>query len=313
MNQYGIKKRGNEKVIRGTDKTVSVEGLKKPAWLKVKCMDTAEVIKLKVHLRNNKLHTVCEEAFCPNIGECFSNGTATFMILGDICTRRCSFCDVAHGRPLMTDPDEPRRLAESVIAMNLKYVVVTSVDRDDLEDGGSKHFIRCIKAIREKNSDIRIEILIPDFKKCLSIALDILSTQLPDVLNHNIETVPRLYRNVRPGSDYKHSLKLLESFKMKHPLVPTKSGIMLGLGETKDEVIEVIHDLNDVGCDLITIGQYLSPSKHHIAVDRYVTPEEFKELADIALSIGIKDVASGPLVRSSYHADQQSKQVLTTQ
>ncbi len=313
MNQYGIKKRGNEKVIRGTDKIISAEGQKKPAWLKVKCMDTAEVIKLKDQLRNNKLHTVCEEAFCPNIGECFSNGTATFMILGDICTRRCSFCDVAHGRPLMTDPDEPRRLAESVIAMKLKYVVVTSVDRDDLEDGGSKHFARCIKAIREKNPDIRIEILIPDFKKCLNIALDILSAQLPDVLNHNIETVPRLYRNVRPGSDYQHSLKLLESFKMKHPFMPTKSGIMLGLGETKDEVIEVLHNLKDVGCDLVTIGQYLSPSKHHISVDRYVSPEEFKELADIALNIGIKDVASGPLVRSSYHADQQSKQVLTTQ
>jgi lipoic acid synthetase len=313
MNEYGLKKRGNEKVIRRTDNDTSVEKQKKPAWLKVKCMDSAEVIKLKDHLRNNKLHTVCEEAFCPNIGECFSSGTATFMVLGDICTRRCSFCDVAHGRPLMPDPDEPRRLAESVSAMKLKYVVITSVDRDDLDDGGSKHFARCIQSVRENNPDIRIEILIPDFKKCLTIALNILSNELPDVLNHNIETVPRLYRNVRPGSAYQHSLNLLKTFKILNPSIPTKSGIMLGLGESKIEVIDVLHDLRNVGVDLVTIGQYLAPSKHHTPVDRYVRPEEFKELEDIARLIGFKDVASGPLVRSSYHADEQSKQILSTQ
>lgn len=311
MKQYGLKKRGSEKVLHDSNNVALVDKEKKPAWLKVKCMDNAEVIKLKDHLRNNKLHTVCEEAFCPNIGECFSNGTATFMVLGDICTRRCSFCDVAHGRPIMPDPDEPRRLAESVISMKLKYVVITSVDRDDLFDGGSKHFGRCIEAVRKSSSKTRIEILVPDFKKCLSVALDKLSEQLPDVLNHNIETVPRLYREVRPGSDYQHSLNLLNTFKIRNPHIPTKSGLMLGLGETKDEVINVLYDLKEAGCDLVTIGQYLAPSKHHITVDRYVCPEEFKELEEIAHEIGFKDVASGPLVRSSYHADQQSKILLS--
>ena len=313
MSKYGLKKRGDAKIIRVANKTSSNIENRKPAWLKVKCMDSAEVIKLKDKLRDNKLHTVCEEAFCPNIGECFSSGTATFMVLGDICTRRCSFCDVAHGRPLMPDPDEPRRLAESVTSMKLKYVVITSVDRDDLDDGGSSHFVRCIQSVRENNPDIRIEILIPDFKKCLTVALDTLSTELPDVLNHNIETVPRLYRNVRPGSSYQHSLNLLKTFKTMNPSIPTKSGIMLGLGENKNEVIDVLHDLKDAGCDLVTIGQYLAPSKHHTPVDRYVSPEEFKELEDIAQLIGFKDVASGPLVRSSYHADQQSKQILGAQ
>jgi len=310
MIEYGVKKRGSEKIKLNIESASNNVVLKKPGWLKVKSLTNDDVSNLKKQLRNNKLHTVCEEAFCPNIGECFANGTATFMILGDICTRRCSFCDVAHGRPIMPDPDEPERLAQSVLSMGLKYVVITSVDRDDLEDGGSKHFLKCVSAVRKINKDIRVEILVPDFRKCSTIALDILSTELPDVFNHNLETVPRLYRTVRPGSDYKHSLQLLQSFKHKNPDVPTKSGIMLGLGETKDEVITVLNDLSQHGCDLVTIGQYLQPSKYHHPVMRYVSPDEFNELKNIAFELGIKDVASGPLVRSSYHADKQSRQIL---
>lgn len=313
MNQYGVKKRGIDKIKISIENTLTDDMTKKPSWLKVKSLDSADVIKLKNQLRNSKLHTVCEEAFCPNIGECFSNGTATFMILGDICTRRCSFCDVAHGRPLMPDPEEPERLAESVLSMGLKYVVITSVDRDDLDDGGSRHFSKCIKAVRNLNPGIRIETLVPDFKKSLDIALDVLAAEVPDVLNHNLETVPRLYRTVRPGSDYKHSLQLLKTFKQMNPQIPTKSGIMLGLGETKEEVVSVLKDLKDHGCDLVTIGQYLQPSKHHHPVIRYVAPEEFQSLKEIALHLGIKDVASGPLVRSSYHADKQSRKILELQ
>ncbi len=311
MNEYGVKKRGIEKIkLKSEPASINVV-LKKPDWLKVKSLTNDDVSKLKKQLRNNKLHTVCEEAFCPNIGECFANGTATFMILGDICTRRCSFCDVAHGRPIMPDPDEPERLAQSVLSMGLKYVVITSVDRDDLDDGGSKHFLKCISAVRKINKDIRIEILVPDFKKCSSIALDILSVELPDVFNHNLETVPRLYTTVRPGSDYKHSLQLLESFKYQNPHVLTKSGIMLGLGETNDEVVSVLKDLHQHGCDLVTIGQYLQPSKFHHPVMRYVSPDEFDELKNTAIELGIKDVTAGPLVRSSYHADQQSQKILS--
>ncbi len=284
--------------------------LKKPDWIKVKHLDADAVTQLKDRLRNNKLHTVCEEAFCPNIGECFSNGTATFMVLGDICTRRCAFCDVAHGRPLMPDPSEPERLAESVKAMGLKYVVITSVDRDDLEDGGSKHFVKCINAIRQLESNVLVEILVPDFRKCLPVALEHLSGEIPDVFNHNIETVPRLYKTVRPGSDYHHSLKLLSDFKKINPEIPTKSGIMLGLGENKEEVVAVLHDLKAHGVDLVTIGQYLQPGKHHHPVMRYVSPHEFDDLRDIAIDIGIRDVAAGPLVRSSYHADKQAKNIL---
>ncbi|MEQ8427905.1 MAG: lipoyl synthase [Gammaproteobacteria bacterium] len=310
MKQYGIKKRGIDKIRIKVETTMPSSSLKKPDWIKVKHLDADAVTQLKDRLRNNKLHTVCEEAFCPNIGECFSNGTATFMVLGDICTRRCAFCDVAHGRPLMPDPSEPERLAESVKAMGLKYVVITSVDRDDLEDGGSKHFVKCINAIRQLESNVLVEILVPDFRKCLPVALEHLSGEIPDVFNHNIETVPRLYKTVRPGSDYHHSLKLLSDFKKINPEIPTKSGIMLGLGENKEEVVAVLHDLKAHGVDLVTIGQYLQPGKHHHPVMRYVSPHEFDDLRDIAIDIGIRDVAAGPLVRSSYHADKQAKNIL---
>lgn len=310
MKQYGIKKRGIDKIRVKVETALPSSSLKKPDWIKVKNLDADAVTQLKDRLRNNKLHTVCEEAFCPNIGECFSNGTATFMVLGDICTRRCAFCDVAHGRPLMPDPSEPERLAASVKAMGLKYVVITSVDRDDMEDGGSKHFVKCIRAIRQLESNVLVEILVPDFRKCLPVALEHLSSEIPDVLNHNIETVPRLYKTVRPGSDYQHSLRLLSDFKTINPKIPTKSGIMLGLGEDKDEVIAVLHDLKAHGVDLVTIGQYLQPGKHHHPVMRYVSPQEFDDLRDIAIDIGIKDVAAGPLVRSSYHADKQANNVL---
>lgn len=310
MKQYGIKKRGIDKIRIKVETTTTSSSLKKPDWIKVKHLDADAVTQLKDRLRNNKLHTVCEEAFCPNIGECFSNGTATFMVLGDICTRRCAFCDVAHGRPLMPDPSEPERLAASVKAMGLKYVVITSVDRDDLEDGGSKHFVKCINAIRQLESNVLVEILVPDFRKCLPVALEHLSGEIPDVFNHNIETVPRLYKTVRPGSDYQHSLKLLSDFKKINPEIPTKSGIMLGLGENKEEVVAVLHDLKAHGVDLVTIGQYLQPGKHHHPVMRYVSPREFDDLRDIAIDIGIRDVAAGPLVRSSYHADKQAKNIL---
>ncbi len=308
--QYGLKNRGADKVIRVQEALPGSEVLKKPAWLKVKFPATAAVVELKKALRKSKLHTVCEEAACPNIGECFSNGTATFMILGDICTRRCSFCDVATGRPLLPDPGEPQRLAESVQAMALKYVVITSVDRDDLFDGGSKHFVRCIRAVRDLNPGVRIETLVPDFRKKLEVALETLAQDPPDVFNHNIETVPRLYYTTRPGSDYRHSLELIRRFKQAHPAIPTKSGLMLGLGESNEEIVEVLQDLYDNGCDLLTIGQYLQPSKHHAAVQRYVPPAEFDQLKESAQQIGFRDVAAGPLVRSSYHADIQSRQAL---
>lgn len=311
MNQYGLKKRGLDKIKIKIENTATVTTLKKPDWLKVKCLDSEEVQALKDRLRHSRLHTVCEEAACPNIGECFSNGTATFMILGSICTRRCSFCDVAHGRPLTPDPEEPERLAETVHSMKLRYVVITSVDRDDLEDGGSGHFAKCIRAIRQSDPQTKIEVLVPDFKKMLDRALDVLSQELPDVLNHNIETVPRLYKMARPGSSYEHSLSLIKRFKQRHPNIPTKSGIMLGLGETNEEVIQTIQDLYDHDCDLLTIGQYLQPSPHHMPVNRYVSPEEFEKLKQTALNIGFKDVTAGPLVRSSYHADQQVKSMLS--
>jgi len=314
MNVYSQKNRGNKKILRkripAVEQSDLQHGERKPPWLKVKNLNSAEVVRLKDRLRSNRLNTVCEEAFCPNIGECFSSGTATFMILGDICTRRCSFCDVAHGRPTHPDPSEPLRLAENVEAMKLNYVVITSVDRDDLDDGGSTHFAKCISEIRKLGRLIKIEILIPDFKKCLDSAIDILGQQLPDVLNHNLETVPGLYRQVRPGADYAHSLRLLELFKDNHPDIPTKSGIMLGMGETLNEVIQVMKDLRQSGCDLMTIGQYLQPGKHHFPVQRYVSPDEFDYLREAGLQLGFRDVASAPLVRSSYHADLRSKGVL---
>jgi lipoic acid synthetase len=285
----------------------TTEFLRKPEWIRVKAPVTPEVIRLKKALRQQKLHTVCEEANCPNLGECFSHGTATFMILGNVCTRRCPFCDVAHGRPEAVDENEPGSLADTVSKMGLKYVVITSVDRDDLRDGGAGHYSACIRAIRDKSPATRIEVLVPDFRGRMDIALDILSDAPPDVMNHNLETVPRLYRKVRPGADYAWSLRLIREFKENHPQVPTKSGLMLGVGETFDEVVEVMRDLRDNDCDMLTIGQYLQPSRHHLAVERYADPEEFDRYRELGEQMGFINVASGPLVRSSYHADLQSK------
>ena len=280
--------------------------LRKPDWIRVKAPSTPEVIRLKKVLRKQSLHTVCEEANCPNLGECFSKGTATFMILGNVCTRRCPFCDVAHGRPDAVDEDEPAKLAATIASMNLHYVVITSVDRDDLRDGGSGHYVKCISAIRQASPQTRIEVLVPDFRGRMEIALDILSNSPPDVMNHNLETVPRLYREVRPGADYVWSLKLLKEFKQAHPKVPTKSGLMLGVGETFDEVVAVMRDLREHDCEMLTIGQYLQPSRHHLPVSRYVEPEEFQKYTRLGEGMGFTNVASGPLVRSSYHADQQA-------
>ncbi len=282
------------------------EPLKKPRWIKAKAPTSPEVMRLKGVLREQKLYTVCEEAQCPNLGECFGHGTATFMIMGGICTRRCPFCDVAHGKPNPLDPDEPQHLAETIQAMKLNYVVITSVDRDDLRDGGASHFAACIQATRALNPETKIEILVPDFRGRMEIALEQLATAPPDVFNHNLETVPRLYKKARPGADYAWSLSLIQHFKAAHPEVPTKSGLMLGLGESNDEIIEVLRDLRDHDCDMLTLGQYLQPSPHHLPVERYVTPETFDELAEIARNLGFRNVASGPMVRSSYHADLQA-------
>ncbi|UCC55734.1 MAG: lipoyl synthase [Gammaproteobacteria bacterium] len=283
---------------------------RKPPWIRARSPADPAVARLKEVLRENRLHTVCEEASCPNIGECFSGGTATFMIMGDICTRRCPFCDVAHGRPDPLDSGEPENLARTIKAMQLNYVVVTSVDRDDLRDGGAEHFVRCITAIREHSPDIRIEVLVPDFRGRMDRALDILNTEPPDVFNHNLETVPSLYKKVRPGSDYAWSLRLLKRFKALHPDIATKSGLMLGVGETIAEVEQVMRDLRDHDCDMLTLGQYLQPSKHHLPVDRYVHPDEFAQLRELGYELGFTHVASGPMVRSSYHADQQAKDVV---
>ena len=288
----------------------TVAPLRKPSWIRVQSWATPEVARLKAVLRENRLHTVCEEASCPNIGECFGKGTATFMIMGDVCTRRCTFCDVGHGRPAALDAEEPRNLARTIKAMGLKYVVVTSVDRDDLRDGGAGHFVSCIRAIRAQSPQTRIEVLVPDFRGRMDVALALMHEAPPDVFNHNLETVPRLYREVRPGSDYAHSLMLLKRFKETHPDIPTKSGIMLGLGEEMAEVFETMQHLRDHDVDMLTVGQYLQPSKFHHPVVRYVTPEEFKEIERRGLEMGFEHVASGALVRSSYHADKQAEEVL---
>ena len=281
--------------------------LAKPDWIRVRAASPGSRFHdIKRILRENSLHTVCEEASCPNIGECFGKGTATFMILGDLCTRRCPFCDVAHGRPLAPDPEEPAHLAQTIAALALSYVVITSVDRDDLKDGGAKHFVDCIRAVRERSPRTRIEILVPDFRGRLERALGVLEEALPDVMNHNLETVPRLYRQARPGGNYPHSLKLLKDFKACHPHVPTKSGLMVGLGETDDEILEVMHDLREHGVDMLTIGQYLQPSAHHLPVARYVHPEVFAMFEREARKLGFGHAAVGPLVRSSYHADRQA-------
>jgi lipoic acid synthetase len=280
--------------------------LRKPNWIRVRAGDNAETTRIKKLLRENGLHSVCEEAACPNLGECFSHGTATFMIMGDICTRRCPFCDVAHGKPKPLDAEEPEHLARAIAAMRLRYVVVTSVDRDDLRDGGAGHFAECIAAIRRETPNTRIEVLVPDFRGRMPVALQAFVNNPPDVFNHNLETVPRLYKQARPGADYKHSLELLRQFKLVHPQIPTKSGLMLGLGETVEEVEQTLRDLRDHGCEMLTLGQYLQPSRDHLPVARYVSPEEFEALAVTAKSLGFANVASAPLVRSSYHADLQA-------
>ena len=309
MSKYGPQN-AEQKVARVPVKfapTDREQRLKKPEWIRAKFPGTPEVLRLKKILRERNLNTVCEEASCPNLGECFGNGTATFMILGDVCTRRCPFCDVAHGRPGGVDIAEPQRLAETVKSMGLRYVVVTSVDRDDLRDGGAQHFADCISALREHCTTTDIEILTPDFRGRAAKAIGILSQAPPDVFNHNLETVPRLYRRVRPGADYRHSLTLLKDFAAACGTVPTKSGLMLGLGETLDEVIEVMGDLRAHDVQLLTLGQYLQPTKHHLPVERFVPPQEFDTLAEAGKEMGFAHVASGPMVRSSYHADQQAK------
>ncbi|MHB1672376.1 MAG: lipoyl synthase [Acidiferrobacter sp.] len=278
----------------------------KPAWLRVRSPLSPEVGRLKAILRDHALHSVCEEASCPNIGECFGHGTATFMIMGRLCTRRCPFCDVAHGRPDPLDPDEPRHLAQAIAAMNLRFVVVTSVDRDDLRDGGGAHFASCVGAIRAAAPTVRIETLVPDFRGRVGVALEALAAAPPDIFNHNMETVPRLYKAVRPGADYQGSLALLKAFKDRYPNIPTKSGLMVGLGESRTEIEQTLADLRAHGCEWLTIGQYLRPSLAHLPVDRYVSPDEFAEIGDWARGLGFTNVASGPLVRSSYHADRQA-------
>ena len=311
MNDSDRKQRGAAKTARIPVKIEpTLRPQRKPAWIRARSPADPAVARLKEVLRNNRLHTVCEEASCPNIGECFAGGTATFMIMGDICTRRCPFCDVAHGRPDPLDTDEPLNLARTIKAMQLSYVVVTSVDRDDLRDGGAEHYTRCISTIREHNPKTRIEVLVPDFRGRMDRALEILNSAPPDVFNHNLETVPSLYKKVRPGSDYAWSLDLLKRFKALHPDIPTKSGLMLGVGETIEEVAQVMRDLRAHGCDMLTLGQYLQPSKHHLPLVRYVHRDEFDRLGELGYELGFTHVASGPMVRSSYHADQQAKDVV---
>lgn len=300
---------------RGGDKTSlaeidSQQVLSKPSWIRAKAPAAPEVGRLTGILRDHRLHTVCEEASCPNLGECFKRGTATFMIMGDVCTRRCPFCDVAHGRPGDLDAAEPQHLAEAIHAMQLQYVVITSVTRDDLQDGGAGHFARCVAEIRNVTKGVKVEILVPDFRGHVDVALKNLGDGLPDVFNHNLETVPRLYAESRPGARYNESLSLLQRFKEVYPGIPTKSGLMVGLGETDDEILEVMRDLRAHGCDMLTIGQYLRPSRHHLPVQRYVTPEQFEAFRVAGLAMGFSQVASGPLVRSSYHADLQAQNIL---
>jgi lipoyl synthase len=304
--QAGHKQTGAAKTARIPIKIVPQLSLRKPEWIRMKVPDSRRFQEIKQILRENHLHTVCEEASCPNIGECFSGGTATFMVLGDICTRRCPFCDVAHGKPLAPDTQEPENLARTIAAMHLKYVVITSVDRDDLRDGGAQHFVDCIQAVRTHSPQIRIEVLVPDFRGRLGRALEILTLAPPDVMNHNLETVPRLYKQARPGADYQNSLALLMAFRQRHPQVPTKSGLMLGLGETDDEILQVMQDLRAHGVSMLTLGQYLQPSAHHLPVLRYVTPASFANFEQKALAMGFTHAACGPMVRSSYHADQQA-------
>ena len=305
MSAIGEKQKGRLKTARIPIKVVPAAPLAKPDWIRVRLGANPRFQEIKQILRDHRLHTVCEEASCPNIGECFGKGTATFMILGDLCTRRCPFCDVAHGKPLAPDTEEPVNLARTIAALKLQYVVVTSVDRDDLRDGGARHFADCIRAVRERSPQTRIEVLVPDFRGRLEAALDALSLAPPDVMNHNLETVPRLYKQARPGADYHHSLKLLRDFRTRYPNIPTKSGLMVGLGETDAEILSVMRDLRAHGVDMLTIGQYLQPSAHHLPVARYVEPAVFDDYARQADAMGFMHAACGPLVRSSYHADRQ--------
>jgi len=309
MSSIENKQTGAAKTARNPIKIVPLqERLRKPEWIRVKSGSGQGYHDVKRMLREHKLHTVCEEASCPNIGECFGKGTATFMILGDVCTRRCPFCDVAHGKPLAPDANEPENLARSIGLLKLKYVVITSVDRDDLRDGGAQHFADCLSAIRASSPATRLEILVPDFRGRLEEALDALSASLPDVLNHNLETVPRLYKLARPGADYAHSLKLLKDFKARFPHIPTKSGVMLGLGETDEEVLEVMRDLRAHDVNMLTIGQYLQPSDGHLPVLRYAPLESFAMFEQAAKEMGFSHAACGPMVRSSYFADEQAQQ-----
>ncbi len=306
----GEKQKGADKIARGRNAIpiVPAERLRKPEWIRVRAgADAGRFGEIKKILRDRKLHTVCEEASCPNISECFGSGTATFMILGDLCTRRCPFCDVGHGKPLPPDPQEPLNLAQTIAALHLRHAVITSVDRDDLRDGGARHFADCIAKVRELSPHTRIEILVPDFRGRLDIALDILTATPPDVFNHNLETAPRLYREARPGADYAHSLRLLKAFKARNPAIATKSGLMLGLGETDAEILDVLRDLRASDVDMVTLGQYLAPSVHHLPVRRYVHPDVFERLRREAEALGFSHVASAPLVRSSYHADRQAR------
>jgi lipoyl synthase len=309
MEEQIKKQRGELKTARIPIKIVPAEKLRKPDWIRIKlgsAEETARFNEIKDTLRSHKLHTVCEEASCPNIHECFGKGTATFMIMGDICTRRCPFCDVGHGRPDPLNEDEPRDLAKTIAAMRLKYVVITSVDRDDLRDGGAQHFVACIQETRKVSPTTTIEVLVPDFRGRMDVALQIFAHATPDVMNHNLETVPRLYKQARPGSDYAHSLMLLKNFKANHPEVLTKSGLMVGLGETDDEILQVMRDLRAHDVDMLTIGQYLQPSSGHLPVLRYVHPDVFKMYETEAIKMGFKNAACGPMVRSSYWADQQA-------
>ena len=306
--QPGDKQKAQAKTARIPIKVVRQEALKKPAWIRVRAAsEGSRFHDIKRILREASLHTVCEEASCPNIGECFGKGTATFMILGDLCTRRCPFCDVAHGRPKLPDAEEPVHLARTISALRLAYVVITSVDRDDLRDGGAGHFADCIRAVREQSPKTRIEVLVPDFRGRAAKALDALSAALPDVMNHNLETVPRLYKQARPGADYMHSLALLSGFKARHPDIPTKSGLMVGLGETDEEILAVMRDLRVHGVTMLTVGQYLQPSAHHLPVTRFVHPDVFAMFEREADAMGFAHAAAGPMVRSSYHADLQAQ------
>ena len=312
-NAAGIKHKGGDKTSRIPIKVVAAERLKKPEWIRVRAPSSPRFYEIKKILREHNLHTVCEEASCPNIGECFGKGTATFMIMGDICTRRCPFCDVGHGRPLPLDAAEPVNLAKTIAALQLTYVVITSVDRDDLRDGGAQHFVDCIRAVRELSPATQIEVLVPDFRGRLDRALEILSAAPPDVMNHNLETVPRLYKKARPGSDYAHSLSLLRGFKARFPAIPTKSGLMVGLGETDEEILAVMRDMRGMGeqsIDMLTIGQYLQPTQGHLPVLRYVHPDIFGMYEREAYALGFRHAAVGAMVRSSYHADQQAHGVL---